>query len=37
MVAPHAGAWVEIEVSNMDGHGREVAPHAGAWVEMVDS
>ena len=34
MVAPHAGAWIEIawDADNdvLDG----VAPHAGAWIEI---
>ncbi len=34
MVAPHAGAWIEIQknlflISTVD-----VAPHAGAWIEI---
>ncbi len=36
-VAPHAGAWIEINVSLSGDKGISVAPHAGAWIEMMDT
>ena len=34
LVAPHAGAWIEM-IIQFDGGGMiNVAPHAGAWIEM---
>ena len=33
-VAPHAGAWIEMEVSGSLDDAGGVAPHAGAWIEM---
>ena len=33
-VAPHGGAWIEIEDVDHGGFGRIVAPHGGAWIEM---
>ena len=33
-VAPHAGAWIEIQASAAMGAENEVAPHAGAWIEI---
>ena len=33
-VAPHAGAWVEIESQTVNTQTSAVAPHAGAWVEI---
>ncbi len=35
LVAPHAGAWVEIELTLNEAVKILVAPHAGAWVEIV--
>ena len=34
MVAPHAGAWIEIGWRLGLGRHRFVAPHAGAWIEI---
>ena len=35
MVAPHAGAWIEILNQRRRASARkEVAPHAGAWIEI---
>ena len=34
MVAPHAGAWIEIVSEQSGCAGPDVAPHAGAWIEM---
>ena len=34
MVAPHAGAWIEINIRNAIGLLQYVAPHAGAWIEI---
>ena len=34
-VAPHAGAWIEIDVEYRDSDGAAVAPHAGAWIEIM--
>ena len=34
-VAPHAGAWIEIENRLRIIHFGYVAPHAGAWIEMI--
>ena len=37
-VAPHAGAWIEIEGDESKMTFTDpVAPHAGAWIEMVPS
>ena len=33
-VAPHAGAWIEIQVPREREHLCGVAPHAGAWIEI---
>ena len=33
MVAPHAGAWIETDVSIRVCYPNDVAPHAGAWIE----
>ena len=35
IVAPHAGAWIEINSSWVDASYEEVAPHAGAWIEII--
>ena len=35
VVAPHAGAWIEIPTSANVSSKVIVAPHAGAWIEMV--
>ena len=34
VVAPLAGAWVEIQLEHLLNDQEEVAPLAGAWVEM---
>ena len=34
-VAPHAGAWIEIEKALLLITDEAVAPHAGAWIEIV--
>ena len=34
-VAPHAGAWIEIEHRQLCIPCHHVAPHAGAWIEIV--
>ncbi len=36
MVAPHAGAWIEILKPNNFTLLMWVAPHAGAWIEIFD-
>ena len=33
-VAPHVGAWIEIDKSLRDGALTLVAPHVGAWIEI---
>ena len=33
-VAPLAGAWIEIMITESDSNGNVVAPLAGAWIEM---
>ena len=33
-VAPHAGAWIEIDKNFRAGGKESVAPHAGAWIEI---
>ena len=35
VVAPHAGAWIEILTSSVRIAAMFVAPHAGAWIEIV--
>ena len=35
IVAPHAGAWIEILGVRIPQTGRGVAPHAGAWIEIL--
>ena len=35
LVAPHAGAWIEIRRVLENVVLRVVAPHAGAWIEIV--
>ena len=37
MVAPHAGAWIEIFFISNGFSTSTVAPHAGAWIEIVIS
>ena len=32
-VAPHAGAWIETQMSGDSQKYGGVAPHAGAWIE----
>ena len=34
MVAPHAGAWIEMAIRNAMLNIVIVAPHAGAWIEI---
>ena len=34
MVAPHAGAWIEMILFPRKFVSDFVAPHAGAWIEM---
>ena len=34
LVAPHAGAWIEILDKGGEKGVSYVAPHAGAWIEM---
>ena len=34
-VAPHAGAWIEIQRGDGVVMAWSVAPHAGAWIEIV--
>ena len=34
LVAPHAGAWIEIRISAARFLLVDVAPHAGAWIEI---
>ena len=33
-VAPHAGAWIEILLTNWEPAFLRVAPPRGAWIEM---
>ena len=37
MVAPHAGAWIEITKNGTKEDTFAVAPHAGAWIEISSS
>ncbi len=37
LVAPHAGAWIEIIDAPFSLQSRKVAPHAGAWIEITDA
>ena len=34
LVAPRAGAWIEIQVVHTFLHVLQVAPRAGAWIEI---
>ena len=34
-VAPHPGAWIEIDEKLEEAQKTEVAPHPGAWIEMI--
>ena len=34
LVAPHAGAWIEMDGINHGRFASTVAPHAGAWIEI---
>jgi len=34
VVAPSAGAWIEIKMRIEQGHLSDVAPSAGAWIEI---
>ena len=36
LVAPHAGAWIEILSCFTSSSVPSVAPHAGAWIEIVE-
>ena len=36
-VAPHAGAWIETQVTTPTTPTTGVAPHAGAWIETVSA
>ena len=33
-VAPHVGAWIEIDYEENRRAERYVAPHVGAWIEI---
>ena len=35
LVAPFAGAWIEIDNVDILGQSYRVAPFAGAWIEIV--
>ena len=37
IVAPHAGAWIEMQYMKLSERSRFVAPHAGAWIEIIIS
>ena len=34
MVAPYAGAWIEIQIEKAKNNLNQVAPYAGAWIEI---
>ena len=34
VVAPHGGAWIEIDLQLCDNIPADVAPHGGAWIEI---
>ena len=34
MVAPHVGAWIEIQEGDSKADLHSVAPHVGAWIEI---
>ncbi len=34
LVAPYAGAWIEIVPAGCPPAGADVAPYAGAWIEI---
>ena len=34
IVAPYAGAWIEIFIEMILPNGNRVAPYAGAWIEI---
>jgi len=36
-VAPHVGAWIEIEIGFCEVKYEKVAPHVGAWIEIIFS
>ena len=36
LVAPHAGAWIEIPLRLWKAKLKTVAPHAGAWIEILN-
>ena len=35
IVAPYAGAWIEIGIAEPEFKISEVAPYAGAWIEII--
>ena len=35
VVAPHAGAWIEMGSTSREHCNTGVAPHAGAWIEII--
>ena len=37
MVAPLAGAWIEIGIMSSPAQDSPVAPLAGAWIEIIDT
>ena len=37
IVAPHMGAWIEINIQTMHRVDESVAPHMGAWIEIIYS
>ena len=37
IVAPHAGAWIEMFMNSGGNVDYEVAPHAGAWIEIIQN
>ena len=37
VVAPHAGAWIEMMLQQQSEICFDVAPHAGAWIEIMTS
>ena len=34
-VAPHTGAWIEINAADSEFRPASVAPHTGAWIEII--
>ena len=35
LVAPYAGAWIEMLLEKNDIYYKHVAPYAGAWIEIL--